>query len=90
MAFVIGALVGAGTALLLTPKRGSVIRRRLRRGAAAAGGELADMAVETRDALEALGKDARRTLRRTASMIGSVFQATKEAITTDADGKGHT
>lgn len=79
-AFLLGILFGMGTALLLTPERGDTLRRRLARGAKVAGEELADVAAETREALEALGKDARQTLKRTASRLSSALDATKEAI----------
>jgi hypothetical protein len=55
--FVLGALLGAGTALLLAPERGQVVRRRIR-------GRLDDF---RDDAVERVGdwrKEARRELRR--------------------------
>ena len=38
------------------------------------------MANETREALEVLGKDARQTLRRTASRLNTAIEATREAL----------
>lgn len=79
-AFLLGILFGMGAALLLAPERGDTLRRRLARGAKVAGEELAGVASETREALEALGKDARQTLKRTATRLSSALDAAKEAI----------
>lgn len=83
LAFLAGFLIGASTALLLAPEPGSEIRRRLARCAKTAQEELADVAAETRGALEALTKDARQTIRQTASRLGDVVEATKDALTAD-------
>ncbi len=80
LAFFIGALLGAGAALLLTPEPGMSMRKRLLRGAKAAQEEFTGVANETREALEVLGKDARQTLRRTASRLNTAIEATREAI----------
>jgi gas vesicle protein len=80
LAFFAGALVGAGTALLLAPESGPTIRRRLAQGAKAAQEELSGVAAETREAFGALTKDARQTLRQTASRLVSVLDATREAL----------
>ena len=80
LAFFIGALLGAGAALLLTPEPGMSMRSRLLRGAKAAQEEFTEVANETREALEVLGKDARQTLRRTASRLNTAIEATREAI----------
>jgi gas vesicle protein len=85
MAFVTGALVGAGAALLLAPEPGKAMRRRLAHGAKAAQEELSDVAAETREAVGALTKDARQTLRQTASRLGAALSATRDAIKSDVD-----
>ncbi len=82
-AFLFGILTGMGAALLMAPERGDTLRRRLARGAKVAGEELSDVASETREALEAIGKDARQTLKRTASRLSSALDATKAAIQKD-------
>jgi gas vesicle protein len=82
-AFLFGILTGMGAALLLAPERGDTLRRRLVRGAKVAGEELADVASETREAMEAIGKDARQTLKRTASRLSSALDATKAALQKD-------
>jgi gas vesicle protein len=85
MAFATGALVGAGAALLLAPESGQAMRRRIAQGAKAAQEELSDVAAETREAVGALTKDARQTLRQTASRLGAAIGATRDAMTSDAE-----
>jgi gas vesicle protein len=85
MAFLSGALVGAAAALLLAPEPGKAMRRRLAHGAKAAQEELSDVAAETREAVGALTKDARQTLRQTASRLSAALGATRDAITGDVD-----
>jgi len=81
LAFLGGVLIGAGAALLLTPEPGTVMRKRLLRGAKIAQEELADTVTETREAVEALGKDVRQTLKRTATRFNTAIETTKDAIT---------
>ena len=85
MAFLIGALVGAGTAMLLAPEPGIRMRRRLVDGARAAQEELAGVAAETKEAFGMLTKDARQTLRQTASRLNAALEATRDAITGEED-----
>ena len=80
VAFVFGVFFGAGAALLLTPEPGTTMRHRLLRGAKVAQEEFSDVATETRDALGVLGKDARQTLRRTATRFNAALEATKERL----------
>ena len=86
--FLAGAVVGAGLALLAAPDTGTALRRRLRRGVKAAQDELAGVAEETREAFGILSKDARQTLRRTATRLTAAFEATKEALKTETGVKG--
>ena len=83
MALLMGVTLGAGTALLIAPESGPRMRRRLRQSARIAQEEFADVALETREAFEALGKDARQTIRQTASRLSAALGATKEALTTE-------
>jgi len=55
--FVLGALLGAGAALLLAPERGQVVRRRIRTQFDHMRDDAADRLTDWRD-------DARRELRR--------------------------
>lgn len=83
LAFLSGAAIGAIGALLLAPESGSDIRQRLGRGIKTAHEELTDVAVETRDALEALTKDARQTIRQTAARLNAALEATRDALQTE-------
>jgi hypothetical protein len=59
------------------------MRRRLVQSARIAQEEFADVAIDTREAFGALGKDARQTIRQTAARLGAALGATKEALTTE-------
>jgi gas vesicle protein len=83
--FLAGAAVGAGVALFAAPESGARMRQRLVRGAKTAQEELAGVVEDTREALEALTKDARQTLRHTALRLTDAMEATKEALKSDAD-----
>jgi gas vesicle protein len=85
LAFVIGAIVGAGAALLLAPEPGIRMRKRLLDGARAAQEELAGVASETRDAFGMLRKDAQQTFRQTASRLNAALEHTREAISGETD-----
>ena len=86
VAFIIGAAVGAGAALCTAPHSGSEMRRRLASGAKRAQEELGEVAEETREAVEALTKDARQTVRHTLWRLADAVTATKEAFQAEADG----
>jgi gas vesicle protein len=83
--FLAGAVMGAGVALFVAPESGARMRRRLVRGAKTAQDELAGVVEDTREALEALTKDARQTLRHTAMRLTDAMEATKEALRSDTD-----
>lgn len=85
LAFLTGAFLGAGAALLMAPESGPRMRKRLKQSARIAQEELADVAVEAREALGALGKDARQTIKQTASRLSAVLGATKDALKDEAN-----
>ncbi|HJU04676.1 MAG TPA: YtxH domain-containing protein [Nitrospiraceae bacterium] len=84
LALLTGACVGAVAALLIAPDSGIRMRRRLRKGAKIAQEEFADVAAEAKEALGALGKDARQTLRQTATRLGAALGAAKDALKDDS------
>jgi len=86
VAFLIGAVVGAGAALCTAPHSGSEMRRRLASGAKRAQEELSGVVEETREAVEALTKDARQTVRHTVWRLTDAIAATKAAFQAEADG----
>lgn len=59
---ILGALIGAGTALLIAPQRGEVTRRRLKR-------RFRDARDDARDQLAEWTDDARREVRRRGRQI---------------------
>ncbi|MGH7230797.1 MAG: YtxH domain-containing protein [Nitrospiraceae bacterium] len=84
LAFFTGTLLGAGAALLIAPESGTRIRKRLRKSAKIAQEEFSDVAAEAREALGVLGKDARQTIRQTASRLSAALGATKDALKEEA------
>jgi hypothetical protein len=62
--FVLGALAGAGAALLLAPQSGDVTRRRIRRGVRRLREGAADRVGEMREGAERELRRARRRVRR--------------------------
>jgi gas vesicle protein len=80
--FVAGFLLGAGTAILLTPESGSQLRHRLARGAKTAQEEFSDVACQTKESLNALSEEAKRTIQATKSRLHSAVDATKESVKT--------
>ena len=84
IAFAVGAAVGVGVTLFTTPHSGGEMRRRIASGAKTAQEELSEVVEETREAVEALTKDARQTLRHTALRLTAVISATKEAFQAEA------
>lgn len=83
IAFIIGAAVGAGVALFTAPHSGNEMRRRIASGMKTAQEELSEVAEETREAVGALSKDARQTLRHTALRLTDVVAAAKDAFTAE-------
>lgn len=84
-AFFSGAAFGASLAILLAPEPGSMVRGRLARGAKTAQNELSSVACGTMDAVEALGKDARQTVKQTATRLNAAIEATKAAMKAEPD-----
>jgi gas vesicle protein len=84
IAFAVGAAVGAGVALVMTPHSGGEMRRRIASGAKTAQEQLSGVVEETVGAVGALTKDARQTLRHTALRLTNVVSATKDAFQADA------
>ena len=82
--FIAGFLLGAGTAILLTPETGSQLRNRLARGAKTAQDEFSDMASQTKEAVHAWSEEARKTMKQAATRVNSAVDATKHAVKTDS------
>jgi gas vesicle protein len=84
--FIAGFLLGAGTAILLTPDSGSQLRRRLTRGAKTAQEEFSDMASQTKEAMQAWSEEAKTTMKQAATRVNSAVDATKQAVKTEPFG----
>ena len=82
--FIAGFLLGAGTAILLTPETGSQLRNRLARGAKTAQDEFSDMASQTKEAVHAWSEEARKTMKQAATRVNSAVDTTKHAVKTDS------
>ena len=82
--FIAGFLLGAGSAILLTPEAGTHVRDRLARGAKTAQDEFSDMASQTKEAVHAWSEEARKTMKQAATRVNSAMDATKQAVKTDS------
>jgi gas vesicle protein len=78
--FIAGVLLGAGTAILLTPETGSQLRHRLARGAKTAQDEFSDMASQTKEAMQAWSEEAKKTMKQAATRVNSAVDSTKQAV----------
>ena len=82
--FIAGFLLGAGTAIMMTPESGSQLRNRLARGAKTAQDELSDMTAQTRDALSSLKEEAKRSVKQAGVRLHTAVDATKQSVKTPA------
>ncbi len=82
--FIAGVLLGAGTAILLTPETGSQLRNRLARGAKTAQDEFSDMASQTKEAMQAWSEEAKKTMKQAANRVNSAVDSTKQAVKTES------
>ncbi len=81
--FIWGFILGAGSAILMAPEPGPVLRERLARGAKTAQEEFSGVADETKEAFRSLSQDTQRTVKQAASRFSSAFESTKQAIASD-------
>jgi len=80
--FIAGFLLGAGTAIMLTPESGSQLRTRIARGARTAQDEFSEMATETKEAMQAWSDEAKETMKHAADRVNSAVDTTKQAVKT--------
>ena len=78
--FIAGFLLGAGTAIMLTPESGTQLRSRLSRGVKTAQDEFADMAMQTKDAMNTWSQEAKETMKHAAARVNSAVDATKHSV----------
>jgi len=82
--FIAGFLLGAGTAIMLTPESGSQLRARIARGARTAQDEFSEMATETKEAMQAWSDEAKETMKHAADRVNSAVDTTKQAVKTSS------
>lgn len=78
--FIAGFLLGAGTAIMLTPESGTQIRNRIARGARTAQDEFSDMASQTKEAMHTWSEEAKETMKHAANRVNSAVDTTKNAV----------
>lgn len=78
--FIAGFLLGAGTAIMMTPESGSQIRNRLVRGARTAQDEFSEMAAQTKEAMQTWSEEAKETMKHAATRVNSAVDTTKQAV----------
>ncbi len=78
--FIAGFLLGAGTAIMMTPESGSQIRNRLVRGARTAQDEFSEMAAQTKEAMQSWSEEAKETMKHAATRVNSAVDTTKQAV----------
>ena len=83
--FIAGFLLGAGTAILMTPESGSQLRSRIVRGARTAQDEFSEMAAQTKEAMQAWSEEAKETMKHAASRVNSAVDTTKQAVKASPD-----
>jgi len=80
--FIAGFLLGAGTAIMMTPESGSQLRNRIVRGARTAQDEFSEMAAQTKEAMQAWSEEAKETMKHAAQRVNSAVDTTKQAVKT--------
>jgi gas vesicle protein len=78
--FIAGFLLGAGTAIMLTPESGSQLRNRIARGARTAQDEFSEMAAQTKEAMQSWSEEAKETMKQAANRVNSAVDTTKQAV----------
>ncbi len=78
--FIAGFLLGAGTAIMMTPESGSQLRSRIARGARTAQDEFSEMAAQTKEAMQAWSEEAKETMKHAAQRVNSAVDTTKQAV----------
>jgi len=78
--FIAGFLLGAGTAIMMTPESGSQLRNRIVRGARTAQDEVSEMAAQTKEAMQAWSEEAKETMKHAAQRVNSAVDTTKQAV----------
>ena len=79
-AFLAGAIIGVGAALLLAPQSGAETRKLLRNYAEKAEGEALEKAKEAKVVLDKAIEQGKQFVNEKKSVLTAAFEAGKEAI----------
>jgi gas vesicle protein len=79
-AFLAGAIIGAGAALLMAPQTGAETRELLRGYAKKAEEEVREKAKEARATLDTAIEQGKEFIKEKKSVLSSAFEAGKEAM----------
>ncbi len=80
LAFLLGSAVGAGLAMLLTPKSGPETREQIREQAMAVRAEAMKVADDVRERAEELLEKSKELVEHKKALLESAFEAGKEAM----------
>ena len=80
VAFGMGLAAGAAAGLLTTPEAGTVVRRRLQRGAETARRAFDEALTDSKASWGSVGKEAREAMKRTTARLKDAAQVTKDAV----------
>lgn len=80
MAFVMGAAIGGGLALLAAPRSGRETRNRIRQMADDARDRIQDVAEEAESRIRESIEDSRETVKGKKEMVEAAIDAGKEAM----------
>lgn len=85
VAFLLGGAVGAGLAVLLTPKSGPETRERIRRKADAMYGETVRIADDVREKAGDLLEKGKELVEQKKAILESAMEAGKEAMSQEKE-----
>jgi gas vesicle protein len=80
LSFIAGAAVGAGVALLASPKTGREIREKIADLTEDAVGKIKEYVSDAQDKLKTTIEDGKEVIREKKSIISSAIEAGKEAM----------
>lgn len=80
IAFGMGLAAGAAAGLLTTPEAGTIVRRRLQRGAETARRAFDEALADSKESWGSVGNEARQAMKRTTARLKEAAQVTKDAV----------
>jgi gas vesicle protein len=89
IAFISGAAIGAGVALLYAPQTGKVTRKKLKGSIEDAGDYLEDAAEYLKDQTEKLSKEAQKVIKISKEYADNAVDAAGELVATATKSAKH-